>query len=310
VLMAAFGHGSSDFPHLFANVGNKLLQTYFAEVTPIYPRISRKGQSRDFKQTDLVTMGKLPSLLLTPEGAPLKEASFSERKEQVRVYTYGRKFSISREAMINDDLDGIAQQLQTWGMVARRTPDILLITILTTNPTMADGVALFHADHGNLDASPDNLALSVPAMKVAVTKFKRKKSFGERTEQQVPIQVDPKVLLVPSELWDVALLCTTAVVDPTGKHSAVPNTVQRLGIDPIDTPLLSDDEEWYLLGDPSLAPALQVNFLNGNENPIVTPVGNGSIRGQEYEIIYDVGAKAVNYESIYKNEGDAQPSPE
>lgn len=299
VLLAAFGHSSSDLPHLTSNVANKALLTYFAEVETTYQLWCAIGSSPDFKATDLITLSELPNLVLTPEGAPLKEATINERKEAIRVATYGRKFSITREMMTNDDLGGIQRTLQTWGIVGARTPEILATTALVANPTMADGKALFHTDHRNIGSG---VALSTSALETAVAAMRKQRGFGT---DQAFLDVRPRVLLTGVDLWGQANRVTMSVVDPTADNtnSAVPNVIRSLGLDPVNTPYISSATAWYLLGDPSLQPVMQVNFLQGRRTPIVTPVGDGSIRGQEFEVLFDVGVKAVGFEGGYFDAG-------
>lgn len=302
VLASGFGLSSSDLPLLLSNVANKRLMAAFAEQTTTWQRWCAVGEARDFKSRDLVTLSELPNLSLAQEGQPLKEAAFNERKEAIQLATYGRKFSITREAVLNDDLGGIGRTLQGWGVAARRTPEILVYGLLVANAAMADGDPLFHANHKNLAGTP--AALGMSSLTDAVTAMKRQQGFGP---DKAPLDVRPEFLLVPSELWATALKLTTSVIDPTANNtnSAVPNVIRALGITALDTPYLpgTGTPAWYLVAGPGMYPVIEVDFLNGNQNPIVTPVGTGSIRGQEFEIIFDVGAKTVQFEGGYKNAG-------
>jgi hypothetical protein len=59
----------------------------------------------------------------------------------------GKIFSLTRQAIINDDLDAFTKIPNAWAVLAIRTIGDLVYAILTGNPRMSDGIALFHADH-------------------------------------------------------------------------------------------------------------------------------------------------------------------
>ncbi|HDY6498146.1 TPA: Clp protease ClpP, partial [Pseudomonas aeruginosa] len=64
--------------------------------------------------------------------------------------TYGELFSITRQAIINDDLQMLSDIPFKLGQAAKATIGDLVYAVLTGNPAMSDGKALFHADHSNL----------------------------------------------------------------------------------------------------------------------------------------------------------------
>lgn len=52
------------------------------------------------------------------EGGELKYGSRTERKEVGRIYTYGAMFALTRQALINDDLDAFGTSARDWGRSA------------------------------------------------------------------------------------------------------------------------------------------------------------------------------------------------
>ncbi|GMV26929.1 MAG: hypothetical protein AMXMBFR58_29600 [Phycisphaerae bacterium] len=302
VLAAAFGHGSSDFPALLGNVANKSLLVTFAATPTTYQFWTRQGDLSDFKSADVVSMSNMPSLLLTPEGAPAKEGTLGDRKESIQLATYARKISISRQALINDDLGGIMNAFATWGLIGALVPETLAYQVLNTNPTMAqDSKALFHADHGNL-ADPA-AALSMASLEAGYTAMITRNDFKNSA---VPIMVDPKFLLVPNQLKLTARRLTTAATDPTAANanSSTPN-VLRGALTDIASPYLSAGSAtaWYLVADPTLAPAVQVGFLQGQRTPMLSRVDGDDPMGASYVILFDAAAKALQFEAIRKNAG-------
>jgi signal peptide peptidase SppA len=305
ILAAAFGHSSSDFPSLLANVSQKVLMRYFAETPVTWDKWAAVGDSTDFKPTSLVTLSELPDLKIVPEGGPLQEATFNERKASVSVLTRGRKTSVTRETMINDDLSGFQKQWQLWGMAAQRGPEALAYGLLNGNGVSPSGNNLFSSGNANILSGSSAGVLSRASVVAAYKLIRLQKGFGK---DKPPLDIHPRNLLAPVALWDVANEVIRSVVDPTRTiaNLAAPNTVQYMNLnEPITSPYLDalSSIKWYLLGDQNQAPTIQLNFLRGNRNPIVTQVGNGSVRGVEFEILFDFGGAIVNHEGAAMGDG-------
>lgn len=93
--------------------------------------------------------------------------------------SYATQFAISLKSLINDDLGAF----RDWGATAERmaaeTEANLLLSKLLSNPAMGqDGVALFHATHGNLAAGS---ALDVTALDLARKAMRGRKALDGTT---------------------------------------------------------------------------------------------------------------------------------
>lgn len=92
---------------------------------------------KDFKEIQRVQCSEAPALLEIPEGAEYTEGSFGKRKETYRVKTYGRLFSITRQALINDDLAAFTALPEAFGASARRVEADYVYSLLTDNAAMS-----------------------------------------------------------------------------------------------------------------------------------------------------------------------------
>jgi len=302
-----YGHGSSDFPSLLSNVQNKVLMASFLLWPTIYEQFCRIGSSNDFKTTDIITLSALEGMKLIPEGLSATEATLNERKQSIKISTQGRKLSWTRQMFINDDLGGFTASLQRWGVIAKLAPEVAVMTILSANSqTMPNGNTLFSAGNRNLAGTAT--ALSNTSLEAAYLAMVTQRDFGS---EAVPITITPRFLITPPQLGIVADRLTMSPYDSTSGegNNTRPNVFAggKRRLVALDSPYLGlspgTATAWYLAGDPAMYPLIQVNFLQGRREPILTPVGNGSILGQEQEIIYDFGAVAVQHESGYKNAG-------
>lgn len=149
----AFTHSSSDFPKILENNARKAMLRGYEEAPEIFPRFTRVGNLSDFKIHTRTGIGTVASLRKVEEGGEYKHTTIGERGEQIQLATYGELFSITRQAIINDDLEAFTRIPRTLGRAAARTVGDLVFSILIDNPVMSDGKAVFHADHKNLAGS-------------------------------------------------------------------------------------------------------------------------------------------------------------
>ena len=74
--------------------------------------------------------------------------------------------AITRQVLINDDLDAFTRIPAMYGNSIAQLESDVVWGIITSNPAMADGTALFHANHKNLAGT--GAALAVDAVGAAV----------------------------------------------------------------------------------------------------------------------------------------------
>lgn len=303
VLADAYGHSSGDFPNLLAAGANKALTAYFSLQETTFRKWCAIGAAPDFKAQNLVTLSNLGGLKLTPEGGPVNQTTFGERKEAITLGTYTRGFGFTRQMLINDDLGGIQRLLQYWGVVCGILPEVLAWSVITGNAAMSDGYTLFGSEHSNLETSA---ALAQDKVELAVANMMKLKDFHPQTPDRNFITAKPKFLAVPVELWATAVRICNNATDSTlsSANSNVTNPLKGM-LEPLFSPYLSaaSAAAWYLIGDPSVMPLVQVQFLQGQQTPILTQVGTGSIMGQNFEVVFDCAAKSVQYEAGRKNAG-------
>ncbi len=78
-------------------------------------------------------MGGFGSLRQVREGAEYKYITTSDRKETIALATYGEIFSITRQAIINDDLNMLVDVPMKMGRAAKATIGDLVYKVLTDN---------------------------------------------------------------------------------------------------------------------------------------------------------------------------------
>ncbi len=84
------------------------------------------------------------------ESGEFKRGTLGESKESYKVKTYGRVVAITRQVLINDDLDAFTRIRRCTATPSRSWKATWSGASSPPNPAMADGNALFHTTHKNL----------------------------------------------------------------------------------------------------------------------------------------------------------------
>lgn len=289
-------NSTSTFPAIMSNLANKSVMVGFNEAETTYQIWAGKGSNRDFKEAARVALSEAGNLELVPEGGQFKQDSFGEASARTKVATYGKLFSLTRQAIINDDLGLFSKIATKYGSAAKRLVNKMVYAQLTGNVKMQDNVALFDTKHGNVAGTGE--ALSVKAIAKAITAMRRQKGItGEAT-----LNITPKYLVVPPELEVTAyqIVNSTAAVD--GVNSGVVNPYKGRFIVVADAEL-TDPDAWYLVADATQHDTIEVTYLNGVETPRLETRQGFDVDGIEYKVAFDCGVSALDFRGLYKNAG-------
>ena len=289
-------NSTSTFPAIMANLANKSVMVGFNEAETTYQIWAGKGSNRDFKEAARVALSEAGNLELVPEGGQFQQDFLGEASARTKVATYGKLFSLTRQAIINDDLGLFSKIATKYGSAAKRLVNKMVYAQLTGNVKMQDNVALFDSKHGNVAATGE--ALSVKAIAKAITAMRRQKGItGDAT-----LNITPKYLVVPPELEVTAyqIVNSTAAVD--GVNSGVVNPYKGRFVVVADAEL-TDPDAWYLVADASQHDTIEVTYLNGVETPRLETRQGFDVDGIEYKVAFDCGVSALDFRGVFKNAG-------
>ena len=289
-------NSTSTFPAIMSNLANKSVMTGFNEAETTFQIWAGKGSNRDFKEAARVALSEAGNLELVPEGGQFQQDFLGEASARTKVATYGKLFSLTRQAIINDDLGLFSKIATKYGSAAKRLVNKMVYAQLTGNVKMQDGVALFDNKHGNVAGTGE--ALSVKAIAKAITAMRRQKGItGDAT-----LNITPKYLVVPPELEMVAyqIVNSTAAVD--GVNSGVVNPYKGRFVVVADAEL-TDPDAWYLVADATQHDTIEVTYLNGVETPRLETRQGFDVDGIEYKVAFDCGVSALDFRGVFKNAG-------
>lgn len=303
MVAAAFTQSTSDFTNLLANVAEKSMLKGYDEAEETFQLWTSEGTLSDFKAVKRVDIGTFPVLDQVAEGAEYKYGTVGDRGETVQLATYGKMFSITRQAIINDDLAAFTKIPQRMGRAAIRTVGNLVYAVLTGNPNMSDGNALFHASHSNLLTAAAISTASIDAMRVAMAK----QSDGIANALNIRLGY----LLVPMALEGTARVVRDSefevgVLDATNKlsnrNNSVPNSVRGMFEVISDARLdLASATNWYGAGNPAVFDTIEVSYLDGVKTPTLEQENGWNVDGVEFKVRLDAAVKALDFRALAKN---------
>lgn len=220
-----------------------------------------------------------------------------ERGETVQLATYGKMFSLTRQTIINDDLDAFTKIPRRMGRAAIRTIGDLVYAILTDNPRMADNEELFHTVHKNLLAGGGITTAGVDAMRVAMAK---------QSDGSAVLNIRMAKLIVPVALEGTAKVVMESEyeVGSGAKNNTVPNSVRGLAEVISDARLdVASSTTWYGAAEQNIHDTIEVQYLDGNQAPTLEQQDGWTRDGVQFKVRMDAGVKALDFRTLAKNPG-------
>ena len=284
--------GTGAFPGILSNVAHKSMAQAYQSAPTTYQFWTAQGSNSDFKDATRYRLSEADTLEKLNESGEFQAGGVTEGAAKTSIATYGRMFSLTRQAIINDDMGALQQIPAIYGASARRMINKMVYKMLQSNPKV-EGAQLFHADHKNLcaeDISIEGLA----KMKAAMAKQKNIKGAEY-------LNIQPAFIICPVELEVQAAQLISSVVDPT-KANATPNPfANKMTV--ISEPELEDAKAFYLAAAAGIAPTIEVTSLNGNLTPTMERAEQFDTLGIKWRIYMDVGVNLLDYRGIQKSTG-------
>ena len=269
------------------SAGRSLRTAYDAAPSGLRPA-ARQTQYPNFKVQTKYMLGDAPALKKVLEGGEYPMGSVAESANTNTLATFGSIIPYTRQMWINDDLGALADFSRRMGIASREFENAQLVTALTSNPVLADGLAVFVAGHGNLDGASAPSVTSLNAGRVRMRK--------QTSPNGMPINAAPKYLIVPPEYETIGeqLLTTlnaTAVTDV--------NPFAKLSL--LVEPRLTNAAQWYLAADPANIDGLEYAYLEGAPGPQIETQASFDVDAIMIKVRLDFGAAWIDHRGWYRN---------
>lgn len=302
-LLRQFYNPTSAFPSILdATIKKSIVETYKG-VGVTFDRWTSKGSLSDFKESKdhEYILGSFSEFPEVPENGELKHDTIKDQLLPTRgLKTYGKQFTMSRKAFINDDIGLVTKLPAKFAAAAKKTIDKQVYSLVYNNSKIFDGKTLFHDDHSNLIST--GTAPTAAAIQAAILKGQMQKDpFGE------PMVWSPKYLVVPVGYeFDLATIFKSAQV--VGSSNNDINPLYNYPLTVVQTPVLNALANgkacpWFLVSDPAECLGIHVDYLNGNETPTVRRAEVPGTLGFVWDVWHDWGVTVRDYRGLIKNAG-------
>lgn len=260
-------YSSKSFTYVLGNsMYRRLIQDYKAVTYSEDVLISLKRNAENFKTLESVHIGYFGDLPdVSPETGDYTEITMVTDEEiSYALNQKGCILTVTRKAVINDDLRSYETLVSKVGRAARRTFAQRGWDKIINNATYkGDGLNVFHASHGNLGSlalTNDSTGIATLTNRLAAMYAQVEKNSGAK------ICLEPKYLWVPRELLEIAkaLNLPWPMANTVNPHAGLfGKNHERI----ITNKLTTDPNDWGLIADPNDCELLEVAFLNGREEP-------------------------------------------
>lgn len=302
----AFTHRSAgaastgDFSVLLENALHKILLAQYAVTPDTWSRFCATGSVGDFKASKRYRLGSFGVLSQLNElGEFTNKAIPDGERQSLTIGTKGNIIGISRQAIIDDDLQAFSSLATMLGRAAKLTIESDVYALLALNaglgPTMNDGLTLFHATHANITTGAALGSAAIDADRVAMG-LQRDPSGNEI------LDLTPTLLLLSKGLGGTARQINNGAYDFDSTKFQTANRVGGLFSDIIDTGRITGTRR-YLFADPGVAPTIEVAFLDGQKEPFMDMQQGWRVDGAEWKVRLDYGVAGIDWRGAITNAG-------
>ena len=287
------GWSTVDLPGILGTVGNKLLLASFTAVEATYDKIAQLADFNNFLTYTNYQLDQTGGFEEVGATGEIKSGKLVEGSSTNKLVTKGVILTLTRQAIINDDLNALTQLYAMQGRKARVAVEKALF-----GKVMEASDVYYTSGRGNKLTSS---ALSVTTLGTAEAAL-----LSMVDGDGDPVYAMPKYLLVPPGLLPTARqLYVSEFINQqpasnVGQGSANP---YKGRFEVVSSPYMAlapmtgySPTGWYLLADPNVLAAFQVAFLQGRRQPTVeTADAVFSMLGWQIRCYFDFGVTQVDY---------------
>jgi hypothetical protein len=271
---------STTMANVVANVMNKVVAQEFQSYPRWWEPVVRRESFNTLQTVKWIMLGGVGELPAVSEGAAYTELTWDDASETAAWQKRGGYLGLTVEAMDKDDVGRLRAAPRALAQAAWLTLGRSISAIFTAasgaGPTMSDGVALFHANHGNLGTT----ALSLAAWQAA--RLAMRKRTEVNSGERLGALTSPKYLLVPPDLEPAALTVLASEGLPGSANNDINPEAEGNTFDArmasarrriIVVDLWTDANDWAAVADPRLYPTIGLGFRYG-ETPEIFSVAS------------------------------------
>ncbi|QDU14871.1 hypothetical protein CA11_26830 [Gimesia maris] len=302
-IQASGGYSTFSVPGILGNVANKHLLNGYNAVPTTWRKFCGIAEHKDFKAHThyrLTGSGEFKPVSKTGE---IEHVSVTESSYSNQLDTEGALISLTRQDIINDDMGAFVKFPRILGRMSALKVEETVYILLLSNPNN-----FFSAGNNNYLAG-GTTALAIESLTAGEMVF-----LDQVDKNGKPILLSPAVLLVPTDLKVTAQQLHADLKVVTGEVATVTDGNPHSGkFEPVPSPYLkseaysgSSTKAWYLFNNPADVAAMEVAFLNGQQNPIIEHTDMDFHKlGMSWRAYHDFGVAMADPKAAFKAKGEA-----
>lgn len=297
-LQAASGFSSISLSGTLSNLANKSLLAGYRQPRTVRDRFCRQVSNSDFKQSSKYRVTMANFLSEVPASGEIEHTELTEDTYTNQLKTYARMIGLTRQMIINDDLNAFAQLATLMGQNASKTLERAVMTLLLANTgTFFNSSATVAANNHLPNAlTGAGSALAPASLEDAETLF-----LEQVDREGSPIMIEPSFILVPPALKrTVENLIEKRTINVTNTASDPELRVESSFSGDFDhdySPwvganggLGGTDTNWWMFGRPQEAAVMEIAYLNSRRAPIIeNSEADFNVLGMQWRVYHDWG---------------------
>lgn len=300
------------FPAILDTAINKSYIEMYTKTNTTFERFCKIGSLSDFKKHDnYYIAGPAGAFKEVPENGELvHDIPQDAKRPQRQLRTYGRQFTMSRKAFIDDDIGFLTTMPGRYARSAKTTINNQVYSVLFNGPVIYDGVQLFDRNNHKNVLTTGTAPTAETINKMLLALSTQKNEFDEA------IIVNPKTIVVPvGYAMDIYKIFQSPTIETAGNTQAANPLYQlRNNLDVVEDAtlnVLADGAAapWFLMADSNDVTTIEIDFLNGQQIPNIRRMETPGVLGFTWDIYLDWGITVMDYRGIVKNPGTVIADP-
>lgn len=215
--------------------------------------------------------------------------------ETYRVKEFAKQFVVDETDLADDDVEALTTPAGQLGEMALALKLDLIYTVLLANESLADGTALFHADHSNFTTGSSLNESNLDSGMAAIEK---------QTENDVPLDTPARYLIVPpSEKGNARRLARNMGLTDGANLTVRSEPRLELGVtDPVSKTVYAGATGDWFLSSGEGAPTIEFGYIDDKAPRADMWQLKEGQWGVGVAAKWRVGAKALAHHALRKHE--------
>jgi HK97 family phage prohead protease len=282
--------GLQDFTVLQENFASRLLLESYQSTIRTFDPFTVRRPIGNFSENLRARPSRAPVLQRVGDDGTVAKGTLSiEEIEKYKLASYSTWMTLTRQALISDDLGQFTSDVWEFGQQAGLLESQLVYSQLINNPNLGDNKPLFSTERKNIGGGA---GLDIAGLSAA------RQALRQQTNAQGDrINLEMGVVIVGSALETIAeKLLTPTVVETNASDVNVFKGRFTLVVDSI---MDANEDVWFACVPRERYPIVELGYLDGQEGPYILSDTTIDVDGTAFRYGIDVAAKILDFRGIW-----------